>query len=149
MVFLNRAAEKIFGATLRPGGPCPICGQLTGLPLSVDGTVRPGALSGAGRESGSRPHSAQGGVGQPHPLTVTATPIQGQGDEPAGCLVVLREHEELLAHPVVQLQIATLSSILENFPIPFFMVDPDLVVTHVNERLERLTGYPARKWWAG
>ena len=79
------------------------------------------------------------------PLTVTATPIRGQGEEPAGCLMVLREHAELLAHPVVQLQIATLSSILENFPIPFFMVDPDLVVTHMNERLERLTGYSSKE----
>ena len=79
------------------------------------------------------------------PLTVTATPIKGQGEEPAGCLVMLRQHEELLAHPVVQLQIATLASILENFPIPFFMVDPDLVVTHMNERLERLTGYSSKE----
>ncbi len=59
--------------------------------------------------------------------------------------MVLREHEELLPNPVVQLQVATLASILENFPMPFFMVDPDLVVTHVNERLERLTGFSGKE----
>ncbi len=36
VVFLNRAAEKIFGASLGVGDPCPICSQLTGLPLSAD-----------------------------------------------------------------------------------------------------------------
>ena len=85
------------------------------------------------------------GWGSNVPLTVTATPIRGPGDEPAGCLMVFREHVELLNHPVVQLQIATLASILENFPIPFFMVDPDLVLTHMNQRMERLTGYSSKE----
>ncbi|MCX5894138.1 MAG: PAS domain-containing protein, partial [Deltaproteobacteria bacterium] len=144
VVFLNRAAEKIFGATLKVGDPCPICGQLTGLPLSVDGTVRQARCLEPGESLNRVPILPKAGWTSRTPLTVTATPIRGQGNEPAGCLVVLRQHEELLAHPVVQLQIATLSSILENFPIPFFMVDPDLVVTHVNERLEKLTGYASK-----
>ncbi|MCL4501059.1 MAG: PAS domain-containing protein, partial [Deltaproteobacteria bacterium] len=145
VVFLNRAAEKIFGATLKPGDPCPICSQLTGMPLSVDGTVRQARCLEPGESLNRAPILAKAGWASRAPLTVTATPIKGQRNEPAGCLMVLREHEELLAHPVVQLQIATLSSILENFPIPFFMVDPDLVVTHVNERLEKLTGYTSKE----
>ena len=145
VVFLNRAAEKVFGATLKPGDPCPICGQLAGLPLSVDGTVRQARCLEPGESLSRAPILPKAGWAGRTPLTVTATPIKGQGDEPAGCLVMLRQHEELLAHPVVQLQIATLASILENFPIPFFMVDPDLVVTHVNERLERLTGYASKE----
>ena len=145
VVFLNRAAEKIFGASLRLGDPCPICSQLTGLPLSADGTVRRARCLEYGESLNRAPILPKAGWASRAPLTVTATPIRGQGDEPAGCLVVLREHAELLAHPVVQLQIATLSSILENFPIPFFMVDPDLVVTHMNERLERLTGYSSKE----
>ncbi|MFI5354056.1 MAG: PAS domain S-box protein [Desulfobaccales bacterium] len=145
VVFLNRAAEKIFGATLRPGDLCPICGQLTGLPLSVDGTVRQARCLEPGESLRRAPILPKAGWAGRTPLTVTATPIKGRGNEPAGCLVMLRQHEELLAHPVVQLQIATLASILENFPIPFFMVDPDLVVTHVNERLERLTGYSSQE----
>ncbi len=145
VVFMNRAAEKIFGATLQVGDPCPICGQLTGLPLSVDGTVRLSRCLEPGESLHRAPILPKAGWASRTPLTVTATPIKGPGDEPGGCLVVLRQHEELLMHPVVQLQIATLSSILENFPMPFFMVDPDLVVTHVNERLERLTGYSGKE----
>ncbi|MCX5890441.1 MAG: PAS domain S-box protein [Deltaproteobacteria bacterium] len=145
VVFLNRAAEKIFGASLRLGDPCPICTQLTGLPLSADGTVRRARCLEHGENLNRAPILPKAGWASRAPLTVTATPIRGQGEEPSGCLVVLREHAELLGHPVVQLQMATLSSILENFPIPFFMVDPDLVVTHMNERLERLTGYSSKE----
>jgi two-component system, NtrC family, sensor kinase len=145
VVFLNKAAEKIFGATLKVGDPCPICGQLTGLPLSGYGTVRRGHCLKPGASLNRVPILPKAGWAGKTPLTATVAPIRGQGEEPAGCLVVLREHEELLAHPVVQLQIATLASILENFPIPFFMVDPDLVLTHVNERLEKLTGYSSKE----
>jgi PAS domain S-box-containing protein len=145
VVFLNRAAEKLFGETLRTGDPCPICSQLTGLPLSVDGTVRQARCLEPGESLQRAPVLPKAGWTSPAPLTVTATPISGPGDEPAGCLVMLREHQELLNHPVVQLQIATLASILENFPMPFFMVDPDLVLTHMNERMERLTGYSAKE----
>ena len=113
--------------------------------MSADGTVRRARCLEHGESLNRAPILPKAGWASQAPLTVTATPIRGQGDEPSGCLVVLREHAELLAHPVVQLQIATLSSILENFPIPFFMVDPDLVVTHVNKRLERLTGYSSKE----
>ena len=75
------------------------------------------------------------------PLSLTATPIRGADHQKAGCFILIREHADLLAHPVMEQQMATLSSILENFPLPFFMVDPFLVVTHLNEHMEKLTGY--------
>ncbi|HZE21432.1 MAG TPA: PAS domain S-box protein, partial [Desulfobaccales bacterium] len=75
------------------------------------------------------------------PLSLTATPIRGADNQRAGCFILLREHADLLAHPVMEQQMATLSSILENFPLPFFMVDPFLVVTYINNHMERLTGY--------
>ena len=141
VVFLNRAAVKIFGDALRLGDSCPICAQLTGLPLSVDGTVRRDRCLRPGESLNRAPILLKSRWSTSVPLTVTATPIQGRGEEPAGCFVVLREHADVLAHPVVQLQMATLSSILENFPMPFFMVDPDLVLTYINDRMEKLTGY--------
>jgi two-component system NtrC family sensor kinase len=141
VVYLNRAAAKIFGDTLRAGDSCPICAQLTGLPLSIDGTVRQDRCLRPGESLNRAPILLKSHWAATVPLTVTATPIKGPGDDPAGCLVVLREHGEVLAHPVVQLQLATLSSILENFPMPFFMVDPNLVLTYINDRMEELTGY--------
>jgi two-component system NtrC family sensor kinase len=145
VVFLNRAAEKLFGATLRLGDPCPICSQLSGLPVSADATARRARCLRYGEGLQGTPIMLKAGWASTTPLTVTATPIKGPKKESAGCLVVLRGHEELLAHPAVQLQIATLASILENFPMPFFMVDQDLVVTHMNEGLERLIGYSRKE----
>ncbi len=55
----------------------------------------------------------------------------------------------MLAHPVMKQQMATLSSILENFPMPFFLVDPFLVVTHINDAWRDSPATPAAKWWAG
>ena len=40
---------------------------------------------------------------------------------------------------------AILSSILENFPMPFFLVDPSLRVTHINDLMEQLTGYSLQR----
>ena len=51
----------------------------------------------------------------------------------------------MLAHPVMEQQMAILSSILENFPMPFFLVDPSLRVTHINDHMEKLTGYSLRE----
>jgi PAS domain S-box-containing protein len=75
------------------------------------------------------------------PLNLTVSPIRGPDNRKAGCFILIRESADLLAHPVMAQQMATLSSILENFPMPFFMVDPFLVVTHLNEHMEKLTGY--------
>ncbi len=141
VVFLNRAATEIFGLTLRLGDTCSICSRLAVPPVSADGKVRRARCLKFDENLQDVPFLAGAGWSSSTPLTVTATPIKGSKNESAGCLVVLRAHEELSAHPVVQQQIATLASILENFPMPFFMVDQDLVVTHMNERLERLTGY--------
>ena len=65
VVFLNRAADKVFGDALRLGDSCPICSQLTGLPLSVDGTVRQDRCLEAWREPESGPHPAEGRLDQP------------------------------------------------------------------------------------
>jgi len=145
VVFLNRAAEKIIGASLRLGDPCPICAQLPGLPQSVDGTVRQACCLKPVESLKHAPILPKEDWSSKTMLTVTASPIKGQGDEPEGCLVVLREPEELVGHPVVQEKIAILTSILENLPLPFFIVDPDLKVTYMNELLERLTGYSCKE----
>jgi PAS domain S-box-containing protein len=141
VVYLNRAAVKIFYKSLQVGDRCPICAHLTGLPLSVDGTVRHDRCLRYGEGLNEAPVLLKSRWASSVPLTVTVTPIKGSEEEPAGCFVVIRKHAELLAHPVVQLQMATLSSILENFPMPFFMVDPDLVLTYINDHMEKLTGY--------
>jgi two-component system, NtrC family, sensor kinase len=50
------------------------------------------------------------------------------------------EHD-LLANSQFAEQTAMLTSILDNFPLPFFTVDSNLLITHMNQLLEKLTGY--------
>jgi PAS domain S-box-containing protein len=141
VVFLNCAAQKLFGESLRPGEPCPLCAEN-------------GIVAGVGNDASRSEPCPQMGESYRQvpvllktrwplgaPLSLNASPIRGADGEKTGCFILLREHTELLAHPVLEQQMATLSSILENFPLPFFMVDPFLVVTHINEHMEKLTGY--------
>ena len=138
VVFVNRAAERLFGGGMQPGEQCPFCSETA-------------VIAGTGAET---PHCPEAGeslrqvpvmlktrwpVGAP--LSLSATPICDADNRKTGCFILIREHAELLIHPVMEQQMATLSSILENFPMPFFLVDPFLVVTHLNDHMERLTGY--------
>lgn len=142
VVYLNRLAEKLFGVTLRLGDPCPICPQISGWQEGGDGQVPRGRCLRHGESLNRVPLQVKARGGLSVPFTVTATPIRNHDGLPVGCFVVLRDlHEDLLASPEIQLQMATLTSIQEHFPMPFFMMDPDLRLTFINERMEKLTGY--------
>lgn len=45
----------------------------------------------------------------------------------------------------VEYRAALLSAILDNFPTPFLIVDPDLTVVRMNQQMEMLTGYAAEE----
>ena len=80
--------------------------------------------------------------GNSRTLSASLNPIRHHLQSPVGCLVVFREEKvDLRQFEAVQIKEATLASILDNFPTPFFMVDRDLTVTHINEPMENLTGY--------
>jgi two-component system NtrC family sensor kinase len=141
VVFLNCAAQKLFGETLGTGDPCPFCGEIPRIAGVGEGASRLTRCPKLGESFKEVPITLKTQWPAGAPLTLTVTPIRGADKRKAGCFILIREHTELLAHPLMEQQMATLSSILENFPVPFFMVDPFLVVTHINERMEKLTGY--------
>ena len=142
VVFLNRAAEALFGSAVKQGDPCPVCSPGSGLTLreEVKGTLRCAALNG--QSVHRAPILFKDRQEKHRSLMVTSTPIRVNGGQPAGCFAVFRDvREDLQAHPKLELQMATLASILENFPMPLFTVDPELRVTYMNESMEALTGY--------
>ncbi len=88
------------------------------------------------------PLTIKDAAGNSRTLSASLNPIRHQLQSPVGCLVVFREEKvDLRSFEAVQLKEATLASILDNFPTPFFMVDRSLIVTHINEPMEKLTGY--------
>jgi PAS domain S-box-containing protein len=142
VVFLNHAARKLFGSALSLGDPCPIC-RLAAKEAGKEGN-RAEFCPGEGTILNNVPifWIEQGPGEDPLNLAATAGPIRKDGGRPTGCFVALRElHLDLLANRTLQLQRATLTSVLDNFPMPFFMVNPDLMITHVNDQMEKLTGY--------
>jgi two-component system, NtrC family, sensor kinase len=146
VAFLNPAATTLFGGLVRQGDPCPLCSPPPGLSLTeeVEGVLHCAAQTG--RSLHRAPILFQDRQAKPRSLMVTSTPIPGDDGRPAGCFVVLRDvREDLEAHPKLELQMATLASILENFPLPLFTVDPNLVVTYMNDLMKELTGYSRRE----
>jgi two-component system NtrC family sensor kinase len=141
VIFLNCAAQKLFGGTLGPGDPCPLCSE----PPLIVGTgaeaSRIKRCPGRGESLKQVPVMLKTRWPLGAPLSLNATPIRGADHHKSGCFIHIREHKELLVHPVMEQQMATLSSILENFPLPFFLVDPFFMITHLNELMEKLTGY--------
>lgn len=140
VVFLNCAAQKLFGGALRPGEPCPLCAE-TSMVAGTGETSRLLRCPSLGESFKQVPILLKTRWPVGPPLSLSATPIRGADNEKTGCFILIREHTELLIHPVMEQQMATLSGILENFPMPFFLVDPFLVVTHINDHMENLTGY--------
>jgi len=141
VVSLNCAAQKLFGGTLKSGDPCPLCSETPILVGTGEEASRMKRCPGLGEPLKQVPVLLKTRWPLGPPLSLTATPLKGADRQKSGCLLVIREHAELLAHPVMGQQMATLSSILENFPLPFFLVDPFFIITHINEHMEKLTGY--------
>jgi two-component system NtrC family sensor kinase len=135
LVFSNRAATRLFGEGLRLGEPVSFWDEHT-----WEGWLQRTLVKG---EIFSRlPLTVQDATGVTRSLTATLSPIRQDHQSPRGCLLIFREEElDLQNFASVQLKGATLASILDNFPTPFFLVDPNLIITHINERMEKLTGY--------
>jgi two-component system NtrC family sensor kinase len=141
VVFLNCAAQKLFAGTLGPGDPCPLCSETPKIVGTGEDASPVKRCPGLGESLKQVPVLLKTRWPLGAPLSLTATPIRGADHQKSGCFILIREHGELLVHPVMEQQMATLSSILENFPLPFFLVDPFFMITHLNEHMEQLTGY--------
>jgi two-component system, NtrC family, sensor kinase len=135
LVFSNRAATRFFGESLRPGEPIYFWDENT-----WERWLRRTLVHG---EIFSRlPLTVKDADGATRSLTASLSPIRQGFKSPEGCLLVFREETlDLQNFEAIQLKGATLASILDNFPTPFFLVDPNLIITHINERMEKLTGY--------
>jgi two-component system NtrC family sensor kinase len=140
VIFLNCAAQKLFGGTLSLGDPCPLCSETPLIVGTGEDASRVKRCPGLGESLKQVPVLVKTRWPLGAPLSLTATPMRGADQQKRGCFILIREHAELLVHPVMEQQMATLSSILENFPLPFFLVDPFFMITHLNEHMEKLTG---------
>jgi PAS domain S-box-containing protein len=135
LVFGNQAAASLFGEGLRLGKPVSFW----------DGNSWQNWLQRTlvnGEIFARLPLTITDATGATRTLTASLSPVRQNLQSPVGCLLVFREEGvDLRTFEAVQLKETILASILDNFPTPFFLVDPDLTITHINERMEKLTGY--------
>ena len=140
LIYLNRSAEELFGRRLKPED------QLRAdelLHLELEGRrdcVM--ALCFQEKKLHRTPVRVLNSAGIWLEMSVTASLFSDEAGRPAGCWAILRESEaDFISHPDINSYLAMLSSILHNFPNPFFMVNPDLTISFMNPQMERLTGY--------
>ena len=141
VVFMNPAAEDLFGCSVRAGEEYPLCSEI----LKTDMKEHPLSIEKwmVGQAPLNRaPLRLRNRQGSWLSLSVTVTPIGDGGQNLIGFFAILRDiRSDLEACPEIRNELSTLSNILDNFPTPFFTVDPNLVITHMNELMEKLTGY--------
>ena len=141
VVYLNPAAQDLLGCSVHPESHCPPWNEI----LKIDSEKEQRLVEQCfmGSEPLNRvPLQLRNRQGSKLSLWITATVMEDETGRLTGCLAILRDiQSDLEAHPEIQSQVATLSSILDSFPTPFFTVSPDLVITHMNEHMEKLTGY--------
>jgi two-component system NtrC family sensor kinase len=137
--YQNDAARRLFPAAAGMDAGYPVTNmiQLAGGEHAeswVDLCVREGALADAAVTTATAP-------GRRLPMTIMAWTVQDATGQAVGCVGLLRDVPNNHLHPRTAERMAMLSSILDNFPTPFFTVDANLRITHMNHPLEKLAGY--------
>lgn len=102
LVFLNPAAEDLLGCSVQSEEHCPLCTEIVQTGSVVRYCVVEECLRGK-RALNRVPVRLRNRHGDWSSLTVSATPLQDKGGNPAGCLAVLRDIEaDLKDHPEIK-----------------------------------------------
>lgn len=139
VVFLNSAAQRVTGRSVIEGYALSCsdilrkdAGDAPGSP--VEQCLEHGTLNGLHARLNN---PAGKWVG----CSLSAHLARGKQGKPIGCVVIVRDvfaegtkENNHLADPLF-------SSIINNFPMPFFSVDTNFTITYMNRHLEKLMGY--------
>lgn len=144
MVFLNSSAKDLMGRA-QNGESAP----------HIERVLESRAIEGnicfldeclEGKKIDAMPVMVRNLEGQWFACSVTATPVRDCAGSVVGCIAMMRNFkEDRPVHETCQKLIATLDSIINNFPTPFFAVDRDMVITTMNSPMEMLTGVSKEK----
>ena len=75
------------------------------------------------------------------PFLVSAQLVDDSDGNPAGCVFVLRPALSASLELGDRLRDHIFASVIDHFPMPFFIVDTNLTITYMNNHFEKLTGY--------
>jgi PAS domain S-box-containing protein len=139
LLFLNDAAERFTGCSIVEGGP------LAGLDiLFIDiGDERRSLVEQCSDKGTLKGVSARfkNFAGDWTLSYLSAHLVSDKNDVPIGCVAIMHDFLARSASSKSQMPASIFSSVISNFPMPFFTVDRDFTITYVNHHLERLTGF--------
>jgi len=75
------------------------------------------------------------------PFLLSAQLVDDSDGNPAGCVFVLRPASLAALTLGDRTRDHIFASVIDHFPMPFFIVDTNLTITYMNEHFEKLTGY--------
>ena len=75
------------------------------------------------------------------PFLLSAQLVDDSDGNPAGCVFVLRPALSAALGLGDRLRDHIFASVIDHFPMPFFIVDTNLTITYMNDHLAKLTGY--------
>ncbi len=138
ILFLNESAQTLTGCTLS-GANRLVCSDLlrsaqTAQLSLVEECVNRGALSEF------RVH-VRNYAGYWLSFLLSAQLVSDSNCNPAGCVFILRPAPSVLLGLGNREQDHIFASVIDHFPMPFFIVDTNLTITYMNAHLEKLTGY--------
>jgi len=139
VIFLNESAQRLMGCSITQGKPLT-CYDI--LRMDPDDALRSlieqcdakGTLRGI-------PVRLKNSAGDWTPFSLSAHLMRDKDGNPSGCVAIVRDVLPASANIENHIPGSIFSSVINNFPMPFFTVDTNLTVTYMNHHLERLTGY--------
>ncbi len=137
VLFLNKSAQNLTGCCLS-GDPELVCSDI--LRTKKEGASL-AELCEAGQTCAPIIIDVKNQAGKWLPFSMSVQKIAGNGGKSTGFVAIMREAAPVHSEADKDFLANLFSSVINNFPIPFFTVDADLTVTYMNELLERLTGY--------
>jgi two-component system, NtrC family, sensor kinase len=139
VMFLNDSAERLTGCSIVEGKPLAgsdiLCIDSDDVRRSlIEQCSDKGTLNGA-------PVLLKDSVGNWAPFSLSAHLVSGKDGAPIGCVAIVRDVLSRSAGTDNLIPGSIFSSVINNFPMPFFTVDTHLTITYMNHHLERLTGF--------
>jgi two-component system, NtrC family, sensor kinase len=139
VVFLNDSAKNLTGCCV--GGGKLLAGSDI---LRMDPDDARGSLveecSNKGTLKGV-PVFLKNSVGNWVPFLLSAYFVTDKDRAPIGCVALVRDVLSRSTSTENTIPESIFSSVINNFPMPFFTVDTNLTITYMNHHLEILTGY--------
>ncbi len=138
VLFLNDSAQTFTGCASSGGSPL-ICSDVLrsahgGQQSPIEECISRGALDDF------KVH-VRDYAGRWLPFLLSAQLVNDSEGNPAGCVFILRPSSSVALGLGDGAQDHIFASVIDHFPMPFFIVDTNLTITYMNNHFEKLTGY--------